>query len=182
MISFLICLFAPLFSLTYTLDGNTDMCFFEELDKGVTTRGHFQVIRGGDRKVNLIVTDPKERSILKYVQESETRFSFTASEEGIYKFCMKNPSGSRKEFSLLTESFKAGEAEVGSLKANLDNLQITLNSILNEQNYVKKNERTVSLIADKTNKQVVFWSIVQISTVILTTVGQYFFFQRIFKN
>ncbi|KAK2962476.1 putative Suppressor/enhancer of lin-12 protein 9 [Blattamonas nauphoetae] len=182
MFTAILCIAFQAHSLTYTLDGNSDICFFEELDKGTTTRGHFQVIRGGDRKINFFVTDPKERSILKYVQESETRFSFGASEEGIYKFCMKNPTGTRKEFSLLTESFKPGEAEVGSLKANLDQLQVTLNSILNEQNYVKKNERTVSLIAEKTNSQVVFWSIVQISTVILTTMAQYFFFQRIFKH
>ncbi|KAH7825918.1 putative p24 complex component [Monocercomonoides exilis] len=180
---FFLLAFSTLHALTFTVPAGQEMCFFEELEKDETMKGHFQVVRGGDRIIHFQIIDPKSEKVAEFKDSTDQRFSFVSQHEGIYKLCASNPSSfASKQFSLVTESVQRSTTDRQSLKGSLESLQSTLNGILTEQNYIKQREIITRDTTESTNSNVLWWSLAQIGVVIITTIIQYFLFKRIFKK
>jgi hypothetical protein len=48
-------IFSIIHPLTFTINGGSEICFFEELEKDQRLKGGIQVVKGGDRKLTLNV-------------------------------------------------------------------------------------------------------------------------------
>jgi protein ERP2 len=82
-------------------------CFYEHIDKDVTTIVEYQVVTGGNYDVDMIMKAPNGKIIYQEQRKQYDSFNYKAEIQGNYEVCFSN------EFSTFTHKIVYVDWQVG---------------------------------------------------------------------
>ncbi|KAL8286380.1 hypothetical protein RQP46_004397 [Phenoliferia psychrophenolica] len=182
-------------ALYFYLEAGANKCFLEELPKDTIVVGHYKAEEWQEATKSYIIND--QLGIQIVVQEVESgdkvvntrgmpkgKFTFTSHEAGDHTICLRsNYTGGwfstpqvRMHLDIAVGEAKVdeeGEREhVKDLSAKVRELNNRLADIRREQQFQREREQEFRSLSEKTNARAVYWSILQIVTLLGTCVWQ----------
>ncbi len=157
---------------------NGEECFLETVRRGDKVLGSFSVAAGGNLDIDLKIFDAKKRILFQSLGNTDDSFAFVADQDGRYTVCLSN---SMSSLTSKTVSFKifVGTSLVDheiAKKEHLDPLENSvlvlgesLQTVVNEQQYLVTRDRLSRGTNESTNSRVLWWSILE--TAVLLAVG-----------
>merc|ERR1719187_2246663 len=178
-----------------TIDAHAEECFFEKVTTGTKMGLAFEVAEGGFLDIGIKIFSPDGRIIHEGERESNGRYTFPASMDGVYSYCFSNKMSTMTPkivmFSMDVGENKPegpqamGEGEAGESGKNMEDmireLSAALAGVKHEQDYMEVRERIHRSINDNTNSRVVMWSVFEALVLVAMTVGQVFYLKQFFE-
>ncbi|CAB0028710.1 unnamed protein product [Trichogramma brassicae] len=93
--------------LTFELPDNAKECFYQEIEKNVTSTLEFQVVTGGQYDVDVTLESPTKEIIYRQVKMQYDAHTFTPTVSGVYTACFSN------EFSTFSHKLVYIDFQVG---------------------------------------------------------------------
>ena len=178
--------------LTFELNDNEVQCFYEHVNKGVTTIVEFQVVTGGNYDIDMTMKSPKGRILYQDQKKQYDSFRHQANEEGIYEVCFSN------EFSTFTHKLVFIDWQVGDeapllgaqsperaltfMESSAQSIHDKLNQIVDFQTHYRLRELTGRSHAEDLNIRVLYWSIAQLVVVLLVGMLQVWLIRSFFSH
>eukprot|EP01086_Lenisia_limosa_P015863 TRINITY_DN5356_c0_g1_i1.p1 TRINITY_DN5356_c0_g1~~TRINITY_DN5356_c0_g1_i1.p1 ORF type:complete len:205 (+),score=51.43 TRINITY_DN5356_c0_g1_i1:95-709(+) len=165
----LLCFIQGSLGLHMKIEAYKEECFFEDLVKDSRASLQFQVLSGGFRDISVSILDPNGNLVYQGERETESRYTFTASTNGIYRFCLSNKISTytSKVVQFSIEVGKVGTPnhdefakpdQVGSLGPQLDDMAVHMQRVYDEHRYLRSRERTHRDTVESTNSRVMWWA------------------------
>ncbi|KAJ5071173.1 transmembrane emp24 domain-containing protein a [Anaeramoeba ignava] len=176
--------------IIFTVPAGKKECFYDDAKKEEIITIQFQVIRGGDKDIDLSISSPNNDLVYTGLREVEGKYSFVAKMDGQYAFCFDNSMSSvtQKEINtniqigkLTKDSELAKKEDLTPLEKGILNLEERLISISEEQKYFKVRERVHRDTAESSNARVLWWSFFKTLLIVGMSVGQIYFLRRFFE-
>ncbi|KAK3877112.1 hypothetical protein Pcinc_018147 [Petrolisthes cinctipes] len=179
-----------------TIDAHDEECFFEKVTAGTKLGLAFEVAEGGFLDIDIKIIGPDGKSIHEGERESNGRYTFPASMDGVYTYCFSNKMSTMTPkivmFSMnVGEALEkadpgAGNTEEGEGGGNkmedmIKELSAALSGVKHEQDYMEVRERIHRSINDNTNSRVVMWSIFEALVLVAMTIGQVYYLKQFFE-
>uniref|UniRef100_A0A1B6G435 GOLD domain-containing protein n=1 Tax=Cuerna arida TaxID=1464854 RepID=A0A1B6G435_9HEMI len=169
------------------VDSFTDECFYEWAEQGSKVGFTFQVVEGGFLDIDVTVHGPDGREVHGGSRETNGKFTFTAYQEGKYKFCFSNQMSTvtpkRVMFNVMVRS-PDDPAEVtksNKLQGMIVALDDALRGVRNEQDYVLVRDNMHRNTNEHTNNVIVYWSTFEVFLIIAGTGYQVWYIKRFFE-
>jgi len=178
--------------LTFELPENSKECFYQFIDKNVSSTLEFQVVTGGQYDVDVSLEAPNEEVIYRQVKTQFDSYPFTSAMSGVYKACFSN------EFSTISHKLVYMDFQVGDevplpgigehvtvmtrMETSAQEIHKYLSSILNSQTHHRLREAQGRKRAEDLNKHVLWWSVVETITIILASIGQVYILKEFFTD
>ncbi|XP_062588057.1 transmembrane emp24 domain-containing protein 5-like [Saccostrea cucullata] len=171
-------------------------CFAQMVALGAVFHVQYEVLRGGDRTIRMIAIDPSLKTIQIEDPKSEGFISYKATMEGYHHVCMDNThsrfSGKIVYIYIVTyimEEWAKYMEEIQSISLTAQNFSRTLTDVQTSIDIVRfhQSESRMHVVRDwylaiGNNKHIMYWSIFQISVIIMTSVFQIFCLRRLFRT
>ncbi|XP_071524892.1 transmembrane emp24 domain-containing protein 2 [Panulirus ornatus] len=178
-----------------TVDAHAEECFFEKVTTGTKLGLAFEVAEGGFLDIDIKIYSPDGKTIHEGERESNGRYTFPASMDGVYTYCFSNKMSTMTPkivmFSMeLGEESKSdhgaanteeGEAGGNKMEDMIRELSAALSGVKHEQDYMEVRERIHRSINDNTNSRVVMWSVFEALVLVAMTVGQVYYLKQFFE-
>ncbi|XP_061162354.1 transmembrane emp24 domain-containing protein 6-like [Saccostrea echinata] len=170
-------------------------CFVQKVAQGANLYVQFEVLRGGDRSINVVLIDPHYQIIQHLPYQTDGKIDHVAVMYGAYQLCFDN-TASRFAGKLVyiyivtyvTEEWTKYLEEIQSVSASVNNFTGALAGVQTsiEQMKLHQTESRMHVIKDwylvtGNNKYVMYWSIFQMCVVLFTGVFQVFCLRRLFR-
>ncbi|CAL4068934.1 unnamed protein product [Meganyctiphanes norvegica] len=177
-----------------TIDAHAEECFFEKVTHGTKLGLAFEVAEGGFLDIDIKIIGPDGKSIHEGERESNGRYTFPASMDGVYTYCFSNKMSTMTPkivmFSMNVgeqpekhepEVGKDGEVESNKMEDMIRELSAALSGVKHEQDYMHVRERIHRAINDNTNSRVVLWSFFEAVVLVAMTIGQVYYLKQFFE-
>lgn len=178
--------------LTFELPDNEVQCFYEHINKGVSTVVEFQVVTGGNYDVDMTMKSPKGKILYQDQKKQYDSFKHMTDVEGIYEVCFSN------EFSTYTHKVVFIDWQVGEetplispsspdkamtfMESAAQSVHEKLNQILDDQTHYRLREAQGRAHAEDLNERVQLWSIAQLVVIVLVGVLQITLIRSFFSS
>jgi hypothetical protein len=178
--------------LTFELPDNEVQCFYEHVNKGVSTIVEFQVVTGGNYDVDMTMKAPSGKILYQDQKKQYDSFKHMAEEEGIYEVCFSN------EFSTYTHKVVFVDWQVGDeaplispgspekamtfMESSVQSIHEKLNQILDDQTHYRLREAQGRAHAEDLHDRVQLWSVAQLIVIFLVAVMQITLIRSFFSN
>ncbi|XP_059142087.1 transmembrane emp24 domain-containing protein 3-like [Physella acuta] len=178
------------------IPGNTEDCFFQPVAQGAKFHVNYEVLKGGDNKVDFYIRDHEWRVI--EVQNFQTSGSISLDNvvAGTYAVCVDNAFsrfGSKLVYIYIVTfvmhewvAFQQELGEVQLLAANFSNsltsVQESVSSMLNSQAKARFNVIKDWYQLTGNERYVMNWSIAQCVLIVAASVTQVYSVRRLFKT
>ncbi|ORX82306.1 hypothetical protein K493DRAFT_292386 [Basidiobolus meristosporus CBS 931.73] len=181
-------LLTSVYSYTITVQPHTTECFYEELLPEEKISISYQVAQS-DYDINFKVRNPRAQIVYQANNQKENVFNLGENiEMGRYEYCfmnqdskgkiiMWNVHGNRK---LLSGQALSDEG-VSPIRDELYTLIESINSIKDQQLYMRSRERTHRNTSESTNSRVKWWSIIQAFLLIIVCAFQIAYLKHFFE-
>jgi len=172
-------------------------CFFEDLRKGETLRGSYQVIQGGYLDIDVTVSHVKTNNKLYDAQrQEEGRFEFEANQEGRYRVCFGNKlstnTAKKVQFSLhagdVDELLEHEVAENLADTMDLDRvnrlvlkLGRRVSDLKEQEEYLRRRHERHHRTAESTSSRVLLSSICEAVVLLVMNLWQTHFLRQFFE-
>ncbi|KAG7162248.1 transmembrane emp24 domain-containing protein 2-like isoform X11 [Homarus americanus] len=179
-----------------TVDAHAEECFFEKVTTGTKLGLAFEVAEGGFLDIDIKIYSPDGKIVHEGERESNGRYTFPASMDGVYTYCFSNKMSTMTPkivmFSMdVGEGIKPGheaangeegEAAGGNkMEDMIRELSAALSGVKHEQDYMEVRERIHRSINDNTNSRVVLWSVFEALVLVAMTIGQVYYLKQFFE-
>ncbi|XP_042233877.1 transmembrane emp24 domain-containing protein 2-like isoform X10 [Homarus americanus] len=189
-----------------TVDAHAEECFFEKVTTGTKLGLAFEVAEGGFLDIDIKIYSPDGKIVHEGERESNGRYTFPASMDGVYTYCFSNKMSTMTPkivmFSMdVGEGIKpgheaangeegwalqqppiSGEAAGGNkMEDMIRELSAALSGVKHEQDYMEVRERIHRSINDNTNSRVVLWSVFEALVLVAMTIGQVYYLKQFFE-
>lgn len=178
-----------------TVDAHAEECFFEKATTGTKLGLAFEVAEGGFLDIDIKIMSPDGNIIHEGERESNGRYTFPASMDGVYTYCFSNKMSTMTPKIVMfsmdvgepdTKSASAGgtgeEGEGGNkMEDMIRELSAALSGVKHEQDYMEVRDRIHRSINDNTNSRVVLWSVFEALVLVAMTVGQVYYLKQFFE-
>ncbi|KAL7645270.1 UNVERIFIED_CONTAM: hypothetical protein RMT77_003656 [Armadillidium vulgare] len=196
LLTLFLCVIASVKCYFITIDAHAEECFFEKVTDGTKLGVSFEVAEGGFLDIDFKITGPDGNSIHESERESNGRYTFPASMDGIYTFCFSNKMSTMTPkivmFTVDVGESHAQNAEGGGAGADdteggkkledmIKELSAALSGVKHEQDYMEVREKVHRAINDNTNSRVVLWSFFEALVLIAMTCGQIYYLKQFFE-
>ncbi|XP_061188552.1 transmembrane emp24 domain-containing protein 5-like [Saccostrea echinata] len=171
-------------------------CFAQKVALGAVFHVQYEVLRGGDRTIRMIVIDPSLKTIQHEDSKSEGFINHKATMEGYHHVCIDNThsrfSGKLVYIHIVTyimEEWAKYMEEIQSVSLTVQNFSRSLTDVQTSVDTVRfhQSESRMHVVRDwylaiGNNKHIMYWSIFQISIIMMTSVFQIFCLRRLFST
>ncbi|XP_042233874.1 transmembrane emp24 domain-containing protein 2-like isoform X8 [Homarus americanus] len=189
-----------------TVDAHAEECFFEKVTTGTKLGLAFEVAEGGFLDIDIKIYSPDGKIVHEGERESNGRYTFPASMDGVYTYCFSNKMSTMTPkivmFSMdvgegIKPGHEAANGEEGWYAQNLPHtgeaaggnkmedmireLSAALSGVKHEQDYMEVRERIHRSINDNTNSRVVLWSVFEALVLVAMTIGQVYYLKQFFE-
>ncbi|KAL6047846.1 Transmembrane emp24 domain-containing protein 2 [Balamuthia mandrillaris] len=176
-------------ALSFSVEPFREQCFYEDVTPGVSFNVQFQVLQGGAYDIDFTVTDPVGENLFKADRETEGKFAFAANKEGTYSFCFSN------RMSTVTSKLVSFQLDVGEKEDNdgskldmldpvhrsLEELKRGIQTVKDEQKYMRSRERAHRDTSESTNARVLWWSFFEAAMLVAVSVWQIYQLHKFFE-
>ncbi|XP_067014700.1 transmembrane emp24 domain-containing protein 7 [Anabrus simplex] len=178
--------------LTFELPDNAKECFFQEIQKNVTSTLEFQVVTGGQYDVDVTLEAPNREIIYRQVKSQFDSHTFTPLISGVYKACFSNEF-STFSHKLVYMDFQVGDEQplpgigehvtvMTQIESSTQEIHKSLNSIIDYQTHHRLQEAQGRKRAEDLNERVMWWSIMETLAILMIAVGQVFVLKNFFAE
>ncbi|XP_020830726.1 transmembrane emp24 domain-containing protein 2-like [Phascolarctos cinereus] len=175
------------------IDAHGEECFFEQGMTGATMVLSFDVTRGGFLDIDVYIAGPDNEAIFQRVRETSGRYSFSAYQDGFYKFCFSNRMSTVTPkivmFTIdvsLAPSAGLSQAEEdephSKLEAMIKQLADAITAVKHEQEHMEVREKIHRTINEDTNRRVVLWSFFEAAVLLAMTFGQIYYLKSFLEG
>lgn len=177
--------------LTFELPESAKECFYQEIDKNVSSTLEFQVVTGGQYDVDVVLEAPNKEIIYKQQKTQFDSYPFVAAMSGVYKVCFSN------EFSTFSHKLVYMDFQVGNesplpglgehvtvmtqMESSAEEVHKNLNSILDFQTHHRLREAQGRKRAEDLNERVLWWSVMETVVILAISIGQVFILKNFFN-
>lgn len=178
--------------LSFELPDNAKECFYQEIEKNVSSTLEFQVVTGGQYDVDVTLEAPNNEIIYKQVKTQFDSHPFVPTMSGVYKVCFSN------EFSTFSHKLVYMDFQVGNelplpglgeqvtvmtqMESSAQVVHENLNSILDYQTHHRLREAQGRKRAEDLNERVLWWSVMETIAIVVISVGQVFILKNFFTE
>lgn len=178
--------------LSFELPDNAKECFYQEIEKNVSSTLEFQVVTGGQYDVDVTLEAPNKEIIYKQVKTQFDSHPFVPTMSGVYKVCFSN------EFSTFSHKLVYMDFQVGNelplpglgeqvtvmtqMESSAQVVHENLNSILDYQTHHRLREAQGRKRAEDLNERVLWWSVMETIAIVVISVGQVFILKNFFTE
>ncbi|XP_046982657.1 transmembrane emp24 domain-containing protein 7 [Schistocerca americana] len=178
--------------LTFELPDNAKECFYQEINRNVTSTLEFQVVTGGQYDVDVQLQAPRGEIIYRQVKKQFDSHTFISAETGIYTACFSN------EFSTFSHKLVYMDWQVGEekplpgigehitvmtqMESSSAEIHKALNKIIDYQTHHRLREAQGRKRAEDLNERVMWWSILETVAILVVTIGQVFILKNFFTE
>jgi len=177
---------------TFSVDATKEECFFETLQKGAPASIMFQVVQGGFLDVDIEIKAPDGKVIYNAERQTEGKYNFASHMDGLHSFCFVNRMSTLtpKVVSMILDipnaqdqdkSSLAKQEHITPLETAILQLSEGLNSVMNEQGYMRMRERAHRNTSESTNSRVVLWSLFEVVALLAMSLWQIYYLRRFFE-
>ncbi|KAF7385873.1 hypothetical protein HZH66_011715 [Vespula vulgaris] len=154
--------------LSFELSDNAKECFYQEIEKNVSSTLEFQVVTGGQYDVDVTLEAPNKEIIYKQVKTQFDSHPFVPTMSGVYKVCFSN------EFSTFSHKLVYMDFQVGNelplpglgehvtvmtqMESSAQVVHENLNNILDYQTHHRLREAQGRKRAEDLNERVLWWT------------------------
>ncbi|XP_015191570.1 PREDICTED: transmembrane emp24 domain-containing protein 7 [Polistes dominula] len=178
--------------LSFELPDNAKECFYQEIEKNVTSTIEFQVVTGGQYDVDVTLEAPNKEIIYKQVKTQFDSHVFTPTISGVYKVCFSNEF-STFSHKLVYMDFQVGQEDqlpgledhvtvMTQMESSAQAVHESLNSILDYQTHHRLREAQGRKRAEDLNERVLWWSVMETIAIVVISVGQVFILKNFFTE
>ncbi|XP_064611881.1 transmembrane emp24 domain-containing protein 5-like [Liolophura sinensis] len=169
-------------------------CFYQNMPKLAQVYFSFEVLRGGDRNVDVIITDPNSEIIAKHLWKTEGTSEYTVRTEGVYQICIDNTFSrfTSKLVYLYLVTFVAEQWE--KYAKEVQDISFTMENFTTSLTSVQKSISTMFRFQANTRMEIVrdwylvmgnmkyvrYWSIAQCVVIVTSAVAQVYFLRKLF--
>ncbi|KAI4498722.1 hypothetical protein M0802_006189 [Mischocyttarus mexicanus] len=178
--------------LSFELSDNAKECFYQEIEKNVSSTLEFQVVTGGQYDVDVTLEAPNKEIIYKQIKTQFDSHLFVPNISGIYKVCFSN------EFSTFSHKLVYMDFQVGNevplpglgeqvtvmtqMESSAQVVHENLNSIIDYQTHHRLREAQGRKRAEDLNERVLWWSVMETVAIIVISIGQVFILKNFFTE
>ncbi|CAD5113798.1 unnamed protein product [Dimorphilus gyrociliatus] len=181
-------------ALTFEVEDNDKMCFYEYFKHTKNYIWTFKVISGGNHDIDATVESPNGKILYKKTKKRQDQFDFEST-WGVYTFCFSN------EFSTVThktiymelrpaelESLaeEGGKKKISSantlIEDRLESIHSANSQIVEEQVHYKLNEAEGRHSAERLNMMVQIYAFGQAIGILITGLGQVLILKTFFQD
>lgn len=156
----------------------------------------FEVAEGGFLDIDIKIYNPEGKTIHEGERESNGRYTFPASTDGVYTYCFSNKMSTMtpkivmftmevgddtKSEHHAPNAEEGGEAGGNKMEDMIKELSAALSGVKHEQDYMEVRERIHRSINDNTNSRVVMWSVFEALVLVAMTIGQVYYLKQFFE-
>ncbi|TDL26755.1 hypothetical protein BD410DRAFT_895361 [Rickenella mellea] len=193
-------------ALHFYLDASEKRCFIEELPSDTVVEGHYRALEWSEKEKNYatnenlgIQVDVEEvesgHSVTRTRGPYDSRFTFTSHESGDHSICLstnyttgwfQSNTHIRLYLDVVVGSTKPNvehdRSHVSQLSAKIRELNGKLEDIRREQQYQREREADYRDLSEATNSRAVWYSIAQITVLLVTCMWQLRHLRRFFED
>ena len=179
-------------ALAFELPDNDKMCFYHKWTETKSMVFDFEVIRGGNMDIDVLVESPNGDEIMKEIKQQEGSLDFDTS-FGTYSFCFSNEFSTFSHkviyFELRPEGHDTLAVEAGRKKPTVDTQlehsmeqihESSSNIMFLQRNY-RVDESRGHNVAEDLNARIQWWSLGQALVIIFVGFGQVLLLKTLFS-
>ncbi|XP_023720029.1 transmembrane emp24 domain-containing protein 7 [Cryptotermes secundus] len=178
--------------LTFELPDNAKECFYQEIQKNVSSTLEFQVVTGGQYDVDVTLEAPNKEIIYRQTKTQFDSYNFIPKMSGVYVVCFSNEF-STFSHKLVYMDFQVGDEQplpglgehvtvMTQMESSAQEIHKSLSSIIDYQTHHRLREAQGRKRAEDLNERVMWWSILETLAVLIITVGQVFVLKNFFAE
>jgi len=177
-------------SFSFNIDATREECFFEDVNAGVPVGLMFQVTQGGFLDVDVRIQGPDGKVIYTAERQTDGKYNFITHIQGEYSFCFGNRMSTLtpKKVSFVVhvgEEAKPNEVlkqeHLSPLEQSILQVGQGIQSIVDEQAYMKMREQVHRNTNESTNERVIWWSLFEVLVLIAMSLWQIYYLRRFFE-
>ncbi|KAG8227649.1 hypothetical protein J437_LFUL007845 [Ladona fulva] len=186
------CFFADGVELTFELPDNAKECFYQEIEKNITSTLEFQVVTGGQYDVDVTLEAPNKKILYMQKKAQYDSHTFTAEMSGIYVVCFSN------EFSTFVHKLVYMDFQVGDeaplpgvgdhvtvmtqMESSAQEIHKNLNNIIDYQTHHRLMEAQGRKRAEDLNERVLKYSLIETLAILAVGLGQVLILKNFFAE
>ncbi|KAJ1512612.1 p24 complex component, partial [Coelomomyces lativittatus] len=134
------------------------------------------------------VSDPAGTSLYTVANEHTGNFEYTAVKDGAYTYCFTNHASvsivNPVQFTFFQETDLIGDpkALVDPVQKSIDQLSKAIHGVKAEQRYFSHREKAHFATANSSNVRILWWSILQVLTLVGVCLFQVFYLKHFFET
>ena len=179
-------------ALAFELLDSDKMCFYHKWKESQSMVFSFEVVRGGNMDIDVLVESPNGDEIMKEVKQTEGRLDFETS-FGVFSFCFSNEFSTFSHkviyFELRPEGHDTLAIEAGKKKPTVDTqVEHSMEQIHSHNSDIMFLQRNYRLdesrgqnVAMDLNARVHWWSLGQALVIICVGFGQVLLLKTLFS-
>ncbi|CAL1531034.1 unnamed protein product [Lymnaea stagnalis] len=178
------------------IPGQTEDCFFQPVAQGANFHVNFEVLKGGENKVDFYIRD-QQWNVMEY-QNFQTSGSFSKDnvDAGTYAICIDNAFsrfGNKLVYiyivTFVMHEWVAFQQELGEVQllavnfsTSLTSVQESVESMINSQTKARFNVVKDWYLSNENNRYIKVWSIAQCVLIVVAAVTQVYSVRRLFRT
>lgn len=180
-------------ALAFELPDSESMCFYQQFKEAKRMMFSFEVVRGGNSDVDILIESPNGMELYKRTKQQEGEYEFETS-WGIFSFCFSNEFSTFTHkviyFELRPHDHDSLANEAGKKKPSVDtqvehymeNIHAANSEVVDMQRQYKMDEIRDRSLAEDLNSRVQWWSIGEAFIVVIVGVSQVYMLKTLFAG
>lgn len=192
MISVLKLHFVLSVELTFELYDNAKDCFYEVIDRNISTTLEYQVVTGGQYDVDVAIEGPSGEILYQQYKSQFDSHTFVPQVAGVYAVCFSNEF-STYSHKVVYMDFQVGEEKqlpvvdehitvMTQMEASSQEIHKKLNQINDFQTHHRLREATSRKRAEDLNQTVFWWCFSETCVILITMFGQVLIVRNFFSD
>ncbi|KAK3599621.1 hypothetical protein CHS0354_035864, partial [Potamilus streckersoni] len=171
-------------------------CLYQKIRDGANLHVSYEVLRGGDRNVNVFLKSPNNMIIDSRINNPDGAFERAAAETGDYSICIDNTlsrfSSKLVYFYMVTyvtsewekyiKELDDVQVAVSSFTTSINSVEFSINEVLKYQAGTRMQLIKDWYLITGNNSYIQYWSILHCAIFITTSVFQVYFVRRLFRS
>lgn len=174
----------------------SEECFYQKVPKGGNIHINYEVLKGGDRLLDVYVKDPDFQIIDSHISKSDGTIEKPVEREGIYTLCLDNTYSrymSRlvyvylvtfvvEEWTNYVKEIQGLSGTVNNFTQSITDVQTAINDVKTHQAHSRMNVIKDWYLITGNNSYVMKWSILQCVVIFFTYGMTTYFVRRLFRT
>ncbi|XP_041378094.1 transmembrane emp24 domain-containing protein 5-like [Gigantopelta aegis] len=171
-------------------------CFYQHVAKGMDLFLSFEVLRGGDSKIDFIVRDPNFQILENVYLQSDGSVHKKAVIEGVYSVCLDNTfsrfssklvvvvliASKYEDWDQYTANIEELKEVATLLKTSLEGVESLISEVRRHQNRASSNVLRDWYLVTGNNRYVSYYSVTQCVVIVISACIQIYVLRRFFRT
>ncbi|KAI8068600.1 endosomal P24B protein [Gongronella butleri] len=174
-------------AISIDIDPHGEECFFEYLEPQDKLTVSYQVGEEGSTEIDFWIMNPNNEFVKSTARQATGHHTINALSKGKYTYCFSNRMSSIPAKSVnfnvhdMEHIQDTAEKDINPVEQEIRELAESIFAVKDEQEYIVARERQHRDTAESTNARVKWWSIGQLTLLVVVCFWQVYYLKRFFE-